>query len=112
MLIRVCSHSDFVYIVVVFFQLENAVALAVAKQIHITPTIPSCLGGSREAKKYSDYDNDDSDTQDGYAATLITYTAPVFFPARARSTAGSGQTNTHNSGDPELPRREARSGIL
>ena len=35
-----------------------------AKQIHITPAIPSCLGGSREAKKYSDYGDDDSDTQD------------------------------------------------
>ena len=38
--------------------------MAVAKQIHITPAIPSCLGGSREAEKYSDYDDDDGDTQD------------------------------------------------
>ena len=35
-----------------------------ARQIHITPAIPSCLGGRREAEYYSDYDNDDSDTQD------------------------------------------------
>ena len=35
-----------------------------AKQIHITPAIPSCLGGRREAENYSDYDDDDSDTQD------------------------------------------------
>ena len=36
--------------------------MAVAKQIHIIPAIPSCLGGSREAEKYSDYDDDDGDT--------------------------------------------------
>ena len=58
------NHSDFVYSHVFFFQAERAVRLAVAKQIHITPAVPSCLGGSRDAKKYSDNDDDDSDTQD------------------------------------------------
>ena len=52
MLIRVCSHSDFVYIVVVFFQPENAVALAVAKQIQTfiketTILEPRASGGPR-----------------------------------------------------------------